>query len=844
MKQADFARVTIEEVVPSTTTGEFPAKAVAGQQVRIGADIFKDGHDVLAARVAWRVVPGFAERVANGQYGPAVFQNGGRFDPLFSRAGGECRVSHGLTTAPLEIGDNDDDGGCGCGRSDDDESDDAEHGGGADPGSNSCSHDGEIESRSHGTFLGDDQEFSGGAALVERGVAFNAANGGNCRQSSHGGVGGEPKGGCRRHESCVGQDGSDCSCRHDNGCACLNGHVACTCVRCRESEAVHHRAGERTQHCNHVCLSGESEGWSYAPLFQGINDRWSGVFTPTENELHEFRIEVWVDQYRTWRHKAEVKLADYQDISTELLEAGSLFRSRAAEATSPEVRGALEHVLRQVTDGNLNQADRCSFALEDHVAQLFAEPIAHDHVTKSERKLLWVDRERAGFGSWYEAFPRSLGGLRGLADHLDYVADMNFDVLYIPPIHPIGRSFRKGKNNTLTAEPGDVGSPWAIGAAEGGHTEIHPDLGSFEDFAYLVDKANERGIDIALDYALQCSPDHPWVTEHPEWFHHRPDGTIAYAENPPKKYQDIYPLNFWPEHEADRIELWEACREVVEFWVERGVKILRVDNPHTKPMAFWAWMIPQIQAKYPHVFFLSEAFTRPKVMRKLAEVGFGQSYTYFTWRTNKWELTEYACEVGLGESAAFMRPNFWPNTQDILADPLRDAPLAAFRQRFVLASTMVPSYGIYSGFEFGENEPASPENTEYLHSEKYEIRERDFTQAHLAPYIARVNAIRREHKSFQELGAIRFHSADNDQVLAYSRRDESGSDVVLVVVSIDPYHPQEATVSVNCDDLGVPWHSVYSVVDLLSGEQYSWSTNNYVRLTPQSPAHILHIQRG
>ncbi len=583
--------------------------------------------------------------------------------------------------------------------------------------------------------------------------------------------------------------------------------------------------------------------WSYAPLVLGINDEWTGSFVPRSIGMHEFVIEAWVNEFETWRHKAEVKLADYQDISTELLEGQHLFRTRSEEAPH-EYRNAMGHLLGLLSNGDLNQAERCGPALEPGVGAMFADPTSHDHITVSPTQRLWVDRERAAWGSWYEAFPRSLGGLRGLADHLGYVAGMNFDVLYLPPVHPIGLSFRKGKNNTLQAEPDDVGSPWAIGAPEGGHTAIHPDLGNFDDFAYLVDRAREHNIEIALDYALQCSPDHPWVTEHPEWFNHRPDGTIAYAENPPKKYQDIYPINFWPEREEDRVALWDACKEILEFWIDKGVKIFRVDNPHTKPVAFWAWMLPLIQEQHPDVFFLSEAFTRPKMMAKLAEVGFGQSYTYFTWRTTKWELTDYTVEVALSEKAEFMRPNFWPNTQDILIDPLREAPLSAFRQRFVLASTLVPSYGIYSGFEFGENEPASPHNTEYLHSEKYEIRERNFGHAHLAPFIARVNEIRRRHPAFHELGGIRFHGVDNDSVLAYSRRNSDWSDVLLIVTSIDPHATQEATVSVNCDEIGVPWHSVYSVEDLLSGEHFSWSTNNYVRLTPQHPTHILHIRRN
>lgn len=581
--------------------------------------------------------------------------------------------------------------------------------------------------------------------------------------------------------------------------------------------------------------------WNYNVLTLGVNDTWTGGFTPLEIGMHEFKIEAWVNAYETWRHKTEVKLAAYQDIHVELMEGQHIFRTRSTEASRPEHRHALAHILRQIENGDLNQAERVALALEDNVHVLFQESTSHDRVTESPIQKLWIDRLRAVYGAWYEAFPRSVGGLRKLGDHMAYVASMHFDVFYLPPIHPIGRSFRKGKNNSLEAGPDDVGSPWAIGSEEGGHCAIHPDLGNFDDFAYLVERAHDHKIEIALDYALQCSPDHPWVTEHPEWFNHRPDGTIMYAENPPKKYQDIYPISFFPEKDEDRIALWNACKEIIDFWIDKGVRIFRVDNPHTKPMSFWAWLIAETQKYHPDVFFLSEAFTRPKVMAKLAEVGFAQSYTYFTWRTAKWELTEYACEVSLSEKAEFMRPNFWPNTQDILAYPLRDAPLSAFRQRFILASTLVPSYGICSGFEFGENEPASPDNTEYLNSEKYEIRERNFGHAHLAPYIARVNEIRRAHPSFHELGAIRFHGVDNDNIICYSRRDSTGNDTVVIVVSIDPYSVQEGTVSINCDEIGVPWHTVYDVEDLLTSQTFKWSTNNYVRLTPQHPAHVMHV---
>ncbi len=342
---------------------------------------------------------------------------------------------------------------------------------------------------------------------------------------------------------------------------------------------------------------------------------------------------------------------------------------------------------------------------------------------------IWVERERAGVGAWYELFPRSFGGLRGAAGQVARVAAMGFDVLYLPPVHPIGRSFRKGKNNSLATEQGDPGSPWAIGSEEGGHTSLHPDLGDFDDFDFLVQTATGHGVEVAIDYALNCSPDHPWVREHPEWFHHRPDGTIAYAENPPKKYQDIYPLNFWPAAEADRVALWEACKGIIDFWADRGIRIFRVDNPHTKPFAFWEWLIKALRREQPDLVLLAEAFTRPKLMARLAEIGFSQSYTYFTWRVGQYGpegIRTYVEELADGPLADYLRPNFWPNTPDILSGPLRAGPPSAFALRYVLASTLAPSYGVYGGYELCENAPASPDNEEYLGSEKYEIKERDF----------------------------------------------------------------------------------------------------------------------
>jgi starch synthase (maltosyl-transferring) len=425
---------------------------------------------------------------------------------------------------------------------------------------------------------------------------------------------------------------------------------------------------------------------------------------------------------------------------------------------------------------------------------------------------------------------------------------MGFDIVYLPPIHPIGHTFRKGPNNKVGAGPDDPGSPWAIGSEEGGHTAIHPALGTIEDFHAFVDEARALDMEVALDYALQCSPDHPWVKEHPEWFHHRPDGSIAYAENPPKKYQDIYPLNFWPEKERDREALWEACFEIFDYWIAHDVRIFRVDNPHTKPFAFWDWVINAVRADHPETIFLAEAFTRPPVMAKLAEVGFTQSYTYFAWRTERWELEEYVTELAHGPKADYMRPNFWPNTPDILAGPLRNGARSAFRLRLLLAATLSPSYGIYSGFELCENEPVSDLNEEYLNSEKYQLRPRTWDRPDsLVPFISTVNDIRRRHPAFAELRTITFHDTDNDNIIVYSKTappttDGTAADVMLCVVNLDPDATQEATVSLDLEALGVA-ATTFDVYDELSDERYTWSDHAYVRLDPaQRPGHVFEVR--
>jgi starch synthase (maltosyl-transferring) len=563
-------------------------------------------------------------------------------------------------------------------------------------------------------------------------------------------------------------------------------------------------------------------------LVDSGRDRWAATIAPAALGSHQIVVEAWTDRQATWAHKTEAKLAAGQSIEVEIAEGIALFGSRPDRAA--------QAALAALKKGSVERA----------LATPLPGPEGAPDLTTAEPLGLWVDRPLALVGAWYELFPRSYGGFKGTEERIPAVAGMGFDVLYLPPIHPIGVTERKGADNTLGAGVDDPGSPWAIGSGDGGHTAIDAALGTFDDFSHLLDTAHDFGLEVALDYALQCSPDHPWVREHPEWFHHRPDGSIAYAENPPKKYQDIYPINFWPASDADRQALWQACKGILDFWVEKGVSVFRVDNPHTKPVAFWEWVIPAVQAEHPEVIFLAEAFTKPRMMSKLAEVGFSQGYTYFTWRTEQYGaegLRAYIEELS-GEKADFMRPNFWPNTPDILSGPLRNGPPAAFAERLVLAATLSPNWGMYSGYELYENEPASPFNEEYAHSEKYEIKPRDFEQpGSLAPLATAVNAIRRKHPALQRLRRTEFHQTDNPLIVAYSRISDDGSDVVLVVVSLDPYHTQSSILTLDLDLLGVSSFTPYTVVDELSGEVYHWvGAHPYVKLEPwDRVAHIFHI---
>ena len=562
-------------------------------------------------------------------------------------------------------------------------------------------------------------------------------------------------------------------------------------------------------------------------------DRWAGRFTVDEMGDWAWTIQAWVDHFAAWREEVERKVAfGQEDMSGELSEGVVMLREVVERAEGPE-RDTIEYALRVLEDPDAPPYAKYDAALGSELFAAVEHNQARHEATDMEFQTLEVDRVRARFSTWYELFPRSWGGFRGVAEQVPRIAELGFDVLYLPPIHPIGETNRKGRNNSLHAGPNDPGSPWAIGLkGVGGHEAIHPDLGSFEDFEVLVRTCREHGIDLALDLALNASADHPWLTEHPEWFNQRPDGTLKYAENPPKKYQDIYNFNWGCE---DWRGLWQAFYEVFRGWVDRGVKVFRVDNPHTKPFPFWEWLIEEIRKDDPDVLFLAEAFTRRKVMQELAKLGFNQSYTYFTWKNARWELVEYLNELAHGEEREYFRPNFFANTPDILNEYLVNGGPSAFYVRLVLAATLSPTYGIYSGFEAYENVPVAPGSEEYLNSEKYEARRRAL-DGPMLPFIQRVNQIRREHPALQQLTNLQFLETENEALLAFIKR--WGDDVVLVAVNLDPHHIQEGTAIVPYET-GLP--PAFHVEDLLSGERFDWRLGrNYVRLDPDfRTAHVL-----
>ncbi|HEX2248260.1 MAG TPA: alpha-1,4-glucan--maltose-1-phosphate maltosyltransferase [Arthrobacter sp.] len=605
----------------------------------------------------------------------------------------------------------------------------------------------------------------------------------------------------------------------------------------------------------------------------GGTDRWAGTLRPSFPGNWTFTIEGWGDLYATWHHNAEVKIAAGVDVDLMLAEGIRLFNQAAGQDGRPaENAEVLRRAAGGIADEGRSAEDRLAAGgSEEVLAAVRTHPI-RSLVTESQRYPILVERDLAGRGAWYEFFPRSEGAVfdpaankwtsgnfTTAARRLPAVAAMGFDVIYMPPIHPIGVTNRKGPNNTLTAGPDDPGSPWAIGAAEGGHDAIHPDLGTFEDFDRFVQSAADVGLEVALDLALQCSPDHPWAREHPEWFTTRVDGSIAYAENPPKKYQDIYPLNF----DNDPEGLSEEVLRVVRLWISHGVKIFRVDNPHTKPVWFWEWLIGEVNATDPDVVFLAEAFTVPAMMHALGRAGFQQSYSYFTWRNRKTEIEEYLTQVS-HETAAFFRPNFFVNTPDILTEFLQYGGPAAFKIRAVLAAMGSPLWGVYAGYELYEH-VARPGAEEYIDNEKYEYKARDFDRAEaegrsLAPYLTRLNHIRRAHPALQDLQNLTVHRSTDDATVVFSKHKENlpaadggegtGKDTIIVVVNVDPHSARECTASLDLAALGLDPQDLnedgtFWVDDLISGESWRWGEHNYVRLDAHfEPAHILHVRRS
>ena len=588
--------------------------------------------------------------------------------------------------------------------------------------------------------------------------------------------------------------------------------------------------------------------WTEVPMKPLGNDRWRASFQVRKLGRYFYTVRGWVDHFKTWSRDLAKRLDAGQNVAVDLLIGAQMVEGAGTRATAIDAKWLTTYVETLRTGG----AEAARHALSSELARLMGIYGDHHLATTYDKELgIVVDRERARFGAWYELFPRSCspeagrhGTFKDVEARLPYVASMGFDILYLPPIHPIGISFRKGRNNSTTPAADDPGSPWAIGAAEGGHKAIHPQLGTLEDFRHLIRSASEYGIEIAMDIAFQCAPEHPYVTEHPEWFQQRPDGTIQYAENPPKKYQDIYPFDF---ETSQWRELWDELKSIIQYWVEQGVYIFRVDNPHTKPFSFWEWLIVEVKRETPEVIFLAEAFTRPRALYGLAKRGFTQSYNYFPWRNTKWELTQYLTELTQTEVREYTGPNLWPNTPDILPEYLQFGGRPAFMSRFVLASTLGPTYGIYgAAFELCYNRPLAPGREEYLDSEKYEIKHWDIDHPDsLRTLIGRVNQIRRENPAFRANYNLHFHQVDNEQIIAYTKTNKDGSNQVLVVVNLDPHYKQAGFITLPLEDLGIDPHQPYQAHDLLTDARYLWQgSRNYVELDPLTiPAHIFVIRR-
>lgn len=595
-------------------------------------------------------------------------------------------------------------------------------------------------------------------------------------------------------------------------------------------------------------LIGQTQ-WDETPMGYVDNDRWRGACTFYENATYEYTVEAWTDRFRGWQEEFRKKFeAGVADLTSETLEGTKLIEAAALRARESADGTRLRAIAKEIRAAKNRQIDAIVHSGELE-ALMATYPDRSDATQYAPAPRVVVDRPAARFGAWYEFFPRSAEGradrgstFRDCLARIDDAKAMGFDVIYFPPIHPIGHTNRKGRNNSVTSEPGDPGVPWAIGSEAGGHRAVEPSLGTLEDFDWLVSEIRKRGMELALDFAINCSPNHPYVRDHPEWFYKRPDGSIKFAENPPKKYEDIYPLNFrcpgWR-------NLWSEMLNVVLFWAGRGVRIFRVDNPHTKPVAFWEYLITNVRAKFPDTLFLSEAFTRPKMMRALAKAGFTQSYTYFTWRNSKQELTEYGTELAQTDMREYFRGNFWPNTPDILSPILQEGGRPAFMMRAVLAATMSSLWGIYSGYELCENE-ALPGREEYLDSEKYQLKERDWdVPGNIKDWITRLNQIRRQNRALNFYDNLRFYDAENDAILFYGKMTPARDDIILVMVNLDPFRKQDSYVDVPIDEFGEIEGDTYQVHDLLSDARYTWhGRRNYIELDPEiQPAHIFRVRR-
>ena len=589
--------------------------------------------------------------------------------------------------------------------------------------------------------------------------------------------------------------------------------------------------------------------WRETPMTFIDNDRWRGVCTLYDEAVHEYTVEAWTDSFRSWQSEFAKKFeGGISDLQSEALEGAAIVKVAAKRARDRADAARLREFSEQIANGANSEIYAITKSGELEVLMAtYPDRSTATHYDPAPRVV--VDRQGALFGAWYEFFPRSAEGrgdrgstFRDCLPRVDDAKVMGFDVIYFPPIHPIGHTNRKGRNNSIACEPGDPGVPWAIGSEAGGHKAVEPSLGTLADFDWLQKEVRKRGMEIALDFAINCSPDHPYVKEHPEWFYKRPDGTIKYAENPPKKYEDIYPLNFRCENWR---ELWAEMKSIVLFWAEHGVRIFRVDNPHTKPVAFWEYLITGVREKYPDTIFLSEAFTRPKMMKALAKAGFNQSYTYFTWRNTKHELTEYFTELTQTEMSEYFRPNLWPNTPDILPPILQEGGRPAFMTRVLMAATLSPLYGIYSGYELCENK-ALPGREEYLDSEKYQFKERDWNApGNIKDWIARLNKIRKENRALQLYMNLRFYHAENDAILFYGKMTPARENIILIAVNLDPFRKQHSFVDVPIEEFGQMETDTYQVHDLLNGARYTWrGRQNYVELDPEiQPAHIFLVRR-